>query len=368
MSDANCHRVLLVTYPRTASNLLIRILNLPDQLKVYTPNALAGYLLTPAAQVIRDSNASAAPLDSWPNGLADRLKQIYRDGFVELEKTASKGAELGRAVFVKEHIQGLLHPLAQQRFVFGNANGKVAAVKSEVVEPWDFSTTGGEIGNYSALNDTVLADEMLKSWKPIFLIRHPALAFPSFYRVFRVLEGDEDDDPSGGRERWLDLYLTLHFTRRLYELYCAQGGAGGKEERSPAKTADEGEAHDGPRSQQHLPEWPIVLDADDIIASPVIVERLARRIGMDVSNLKFQWDAMPVEERKTMSPLMQTMLSTLLASDGVQVAKAAGQVVDVGVEKKKWETEWGESKAQKLERWVQAAMADYLFLRAKRMR
>ncbi|ETI24586.1 hypothetical protein G647_03955 [Cladophialophora carrionii CBS 160.54] len=371
MSDANCHRVFLVTYPRTASNLLIRILNLPNQLKIYTPNALAGYLFTPAAQVIRDSNAWAAPLDSWPDGLADRLKQIYRDGFVELEKTASKGADLGRTVFVKEHIQGLLHPLAQQRFVFGNANGKVP-IKSEDLEQWDFSTTVGEVGNYSALNDTVLPDETLESWKPIFLIRHPALSFPSFYRIFRVLEGDEDDDPSGGRERWLDLYLTLHFTRRLYELYCAKDGAVGNKERSPTKTADEGEgedgAHDGPRSQQHLLEWPIVLDADDIITAPVIVERLARQIGMDVSNLKFKWDATSVEERKTMSALMQTMLSTLLASDGVQVAKAAGQVVDVEVEKKKWETEWGESKARKLERWVQAAMADYLFLSGKRMR
>ncbi|KIW68594.1 hypothetical protein PV04_04531 [Phialophora macrospora] len=365
MSVSESHRILLVTYPRTASNLLVRILNLPDQLNVYTPNALAGYLFTSAAaREIHDSNAWAAPLDAWPGETADRVKQCYRDGFTETQKTVSKGAELGKVVFVKEHIQGLLHPLAQQRFIFGGDT----ALKPEDLRQWDFSTTLGENVTRSPLNDTVLPDKSLESWKPVFLIRHPALAFPSQYRVFRVLKGDEDEDPSGGGERWLNLFLTLHWTRRLYEFYCAKYGNGGELDRVP-NTGDEGEGRvEGDPSPQRLLDLPVILDADDIITSPVIVKRLASQIGMDISSLKFKWDAMPVEDRKMVSPLLQTMLSTLLASDGIQVAKAAGQAVDIEAEKKKWGAEWGERKARKMERWVQAAMGDYLFLRERRMK
>jgi hypothetical protein len=359
MSDSQSPRILLVTYPRSASNLLIRILNLPDQLKVYTPNALAGYLFTSTATQIKDSNAWAAPLDAWPDELAERVKQCYLDGFTETQKTVSKGVELGRVVFVKEHIQGLLHPLAQQRFVFGSDT----ALKPEDLRRWDFSTTDGENVTRSPLNDTVLPDKSLELWKPIFLIRHPALAFPSQYKIFRELKGDEDEDPSGGKERWLNLFLTLHWTRRLYEFYCEKRDIKGERDGDECK----GRVEDDSPSPGLL-EWPVIVDADDIITSPVIVERLASQIGMDVSNLKFKWNAMPVEDRKKISPLLQTMLSTLLASDGIQITKAAGQVVDIEAEKKKWKNEWGERKAEKLETWVQAAMEDYLFLRERRMK
>ena len=56
-------------------------------------------------------------------------------------------------------------------------------------------------------------------------------------------------------------------------------------------------------------------------------------------------------ERENMSALKQRMLSTLLASEGVDQGKVAGNV-DIAAEREKWNAEWGEATAGRLERWV----------------
>ena len=82
-------------------------------------------------------------------------------------------------MFAKEHIQGLLHPLAQHRFLFGNEK----RLDSDSIRRWDLPPLGQTDG-LSHHNDTVLSAAELVKWTPIFLIRHPALSFPFFYRIF----------------------------------------------------------------------------------------------------------------------------------------------------------------------------------------
>jgi hypothetical protein len=42
-----------------------------------------------------------------------------------------------------------------------------------------------------ALNDTLIPDDIVETFSPIFLIRNPTLAFPSFLRAYRDLHGVE---------------------------------------------------------------------------------------------------------------------------------------------------------------------------------
>jgi hypothetical protein len=100
---------------------------------------------------------------------------------------------------------------------------------------------------------------------PIFLIRHPAVAFQSVYRIF--LEDEGSEDLYGGKGRWLSIFMTLHWTCRLYDWYTTL-----------YSNETEHTAH-------QIVTWPLILDADDIIAEPRIVERLAGIIGMDVTKV-----------------------------------------------------------------------------------
>jgi hypothetical protein len=61
------------------------------------------------------------------------------------------------------------------------------------------------------------------------------------------------------------------------------------------------------------------------------------------------------------------MLSTLIASDSIQKDMSAANI-NIDEEARKWKEEFGESHAQKIEKWVRDAMPDYEYLKERRMR
>ena len=65
--------------------------------------------------------------------------------------------------------------------------------------------------------------------------------------------------------------------------------------------------------------------------------------------------------------MARRMLSTLTASFGIMVKKTSSNV-DVEEEAKKWRVEFGEEIGGHMERWVRAAMPDYEYLKAMRLR
>lgn len=340
MSTTPPRRFLLITYPRSASNLLVRILSLDSQTNIQS-SRLGGYHFASVPKLTNELNIWDRHISQWAPSDRDRIWQSIEDGFKELEKTVCKGEADGKIIFVKDHIQCLLEPTAQAKFIYGEDDIKET--------PWQWDITSAYDPQQASLNDTILPDQYLRLWMPIFLIRHPALAFPSFYRVHLEREGGED--PYGGKDRWLSIFMTLHWSRRLYDWYTTLYSNETEHTSDPQETAT----------------WPIILDADDIISEPRIVERLAGIIGMDVTQLKFSWAPATAEEIEKLSPLARRMLSTLSASDGIQEHNSAAHI-DIDEETKKWREEFGESKGQKLEEWVRAAMPDYEFLKDRRMR
>lgn len=68
----------------------------------------------------------------------------------------------------------------------------------------------------SHLNSTILPDKFLETWLPTFLIRHPALVFPSHYRAFKDSFSKAGGD-SELEENQLTLSMTPYFTRSLFD-------------------------------------------------------------------------------------------------------------------------------------------------------
>lgn len=54
--------------------------------------------------------------------------------------------------------------------------------------PKTYSTTR------SPLNHRLLSDDFLKSWFPTFIVRHPSLGFPSYYRILKAADNSEDNE------------------------------------------------------------------------------------------------------------------------------------------------------------------------------
>ena len=176
-----------------------------------------------------------------------------------------------------------------------------------------------------------------RSHIPIFLIRHPALAFPSTIRVaseyFNTAVGDV----------FMNIILRYRWHRILYDWYAA-------------------DAHQ--QNGEPKKDEPIILDADDLMYNPSAVSELCRRTGLDFAKVKYEW----AEEAKTSMKLTyaneNVFTNTLVESTGVVKGKGSDGV-DVEVEAEKWVKEFGVERAALLRLRVEEAMGDYLYLRER---
>ncbi|MCJ1388320.1 hypothetical protein MMC18_001166 [Xylographa bjoerkii] len=339
MDSNRCRRFYLLTHPRSCSNLLVRILSFGDQPNVAQHNIGQGYFFLPSDQLREELKLQGKNVESWTQNEQDQMKQAYQNCFKELQKHVDVAEAEGKIVFVKEHACFMTEPTALSGFLFGSENLKQA--------PWTVqvpSTYGTEITR-SSLNETVLPDEFLQTWLPTFLIRHPALMFPSHYRTILDNLGVDAAYAEGERSE----IMTLHWTRVLYDWYSQHLAK--PESGSTSDTS-----------------WPLLLDADDIINNPDVVVRLCEIVGMDSTKLQFEWKPAKKEYLAQLNnDVSRRMLSTLTASAGIMKEKSSVDI-DISIEAKKWREEFGQSEGEKVEGWVRAAIPDYEYLRAKRLR
>lgn len=334
-------RLYLLTYPRSASNLLVRILALEDQPNVKSCK-MGGYFFLPAVQLIKQLKLRGKHVREWTEDERDQMVRCYQACFEELEEYAKAAKAEGKIAFVKEHIYFVAEPTAMTNFLFGKNSLSESPWRVQVPPTYESKTTG------SSINETVLPDEFLRTWMPTFLIRHPALAFPSHYRAIIDLEGVEFAESDGAH---LPLHLTLHWTRTLYEWYIQNLSQSGYTSSSDTDLS-----------------WPLVLDADDIITEPEVITRFCEIVGLDPSELKSSWKPASKEELQHITNAAEKrMLSTLLGSAGVIQGKTSINL-DIDKEAKAWREEFGERQGRNMEKYVKEAMPDYEWMRAKRLR
>ncbi|KAJ5354337.1 hypothetical protein N7541_006901 [Penicillium brevicompactum] len=339
-------RVFLITYPRTASNLFLKMLSLDSQTNVVS-NEKGGYFFWDAFMTGRISGSTYRPIENWGLEETDRIREAFQKGLGDLESKSKVAKSEGKIMFAKEHAQWFVNPAEVDKYLSGHSGPGIMPfeVKFEVPDLIH------EMRTFSSNNLTILPDEYLRTWTPTFLIRHPALAFPSFYRSMLNLE-KEGFASAHEFQPMLKLNSTLRWTRLLYDWYS--------QNTEPSEDL-KGSAH-----------YPLLLDAQDIINHPEVMVQYSELIGMDPTKLKFEWnrDAPGKDpgsecEKNHKTP-EEVMMETLKDSSGLLKEKAP-VALDISSEAEKWREEFGNDLGTQMEGWVRSAIPDFEYLRARRL-
>ena len=320
-------RIFLLSQPRMTSNLLTRLLGLEGQPNIYYDEDTS-YPFVDLDLVDTTMQLQSSPVDTWTEDERSRLKQGYQRCFDKLDQYRVKGEADGKVVFAKEHCNLLWRP---------DAGGDTVSAEFTV----SVSSQQKNGHDDRLQNPTVLPSAYLGDWKPIFLIRHPARSFISYYRAFvRLYESRPQAELCRrAQDEYIESQLSFSFTRSLYDWYMEYSAL-----------------------KEDTAATPVVLDADDYINRPELVSRLADILGLDADRVQYTWSP---RRDCLRSPITRVWKGTVASSSGVRKDKAAGDV-DIEEEKKKWEAEFGESRAEMLHKCVVDAMADYEYLKSKK--
>lgn len=182
----------------------------------------------------------------------------------------------------------------------------------------------------SSSNPTIFPDEFVLSHVPIFLIRHPVLAFPSTLRV-----GPRHMGMTGGMvDDFMGFVLHYRWHVILFDWYKDQHV-----------------------SREANPE-PLILDADKLMYDKDAVAELAQKAGLDPAKTKYEWAATQDKDSYAGESIFQ---QTLALSQSIIPGKDSSGV-NIEEEMVKWIDEWGKERAELLRKLVDDAMPDYLYL------
>ncbi|KAH7024644.1 uncharacterized protein B0I36DRAFT_376539 [Microdochium trichocladiopsis] len=341
-------RYWLITAARTASNMLVTMLNLEEQNVALLRHG--GYFFFPSVFKRFPLLFGKGPIDLWTDQERAEVDALSQEIFDRIQDHIEASEKSGKTIFVKEHALFMNDPRIESDFLHRNSasrsksNGDKSAQTSRHEDLSVLSWRGSSHGTRSKHNLTVFPDEFLHTITPTFLIRHPAMMIPSYYRTAldQVKLGTivRPDSMAGGPS---EIEASIHWNRALYDFYTEYFAAIG-----------------------HEP--PMVLDADDImISGNTLVPQYASLVGLDPSKIRLNWEKGAVDDGK-LAPIERRMLSTLLETSGVDRSKIAGENIDIDAEAAKWREEFGEDGGKRLEQWVRAAMPHYEHMRAGRMR
>lgn len=338
--DNSPRDLLLVSVPRTASNLLLRVLNIQHQPNVLT-NDKGGYFYhMPFLIAATDLKK---PADQWTDAEKTRVLDAYQESFNQFEEYRTRARREGKMMFAKEHAFWIVDPgRMHDQSESSDSDDKGAAAPASFFR-LNFPDTYGPSAQqtFSRNNYTVFPDEYLRTWQLAFVIRHPALGWPSMYRAMTKMVDLKllDEDGLNGASL---ASMSMAWSRKMFDWALEQSG--GK-------------------------VMPLVIDAHDVIHNPGAVLRFCEKVGLDKDVVRFEWDVAPMSEgwgKNDLDRAARVMYSTLEASKGI-VKDKAPVTVDIKVEAEKWKAEFGEEVAGLIEKSVWDAMPDYEYLRERRV-
>ncbi|CAG8919422.1 unnamed protein product [Penicillium salamii] len=341
-------RLLLVSIPRTASNLLLRVLNVPKQPNLLTTPKGGYFFYSAFLDSTQNGSLQNRPADQWTDEQKDSVKKSCQTCFDSLEEWSSRAEQNEQVMFTKEHAYWLFSPATFLKSTTGEHDEEFfKAFRIQTPEKY------GSTETYSPSNETMFSDEYLRTWQMLFIIRHPALAWPSMYRSMQKLgdQGIIDDDGVRGTSV---TNMSMRWTRLLYD-WCLE--------------------------QPDVPVAPPVVDAHDLIHNPEVVLQICEKTGLDKSVVQFEWPDKTEKksqywachnpnadenEVKLHQSAAGVMLSTLENSAGI-VKDKAPKAIDIAAEAEKWKEEFGADVADLIEKCVRDSMPDYEYLKARRI-
>ncbi|KAK4108062.1 hypothetical protein N656DRAFT_784598 [Canariomyces notabilis] len=360
-TEQNPKRLFLVSIPRTASNLFVKVINILNQPNVFT-NEKAGYFFYPALVSASAKNFFNTPLDKWTDEMKTEMRQLYQQCFDNLEAASAEARDKGKLMFTKEHAFWFVNPAFMLEVLpdpSANGSGEVTARSHQESFRLTMPEAYGPSETFSPLNKTLLSDEYLRTWQFAFLIRHPALAWPSMYRAMMNLSSKLHMMDEDGIKGAMLSNMTWKWTRYLFD-WCREQSGGST--------------------------VPLVLDAHDVIHNQEVVLQFCDRAGLDRSAVQFEWDdgkqgvpsgwtagkqngesGGPDGAPDVSKEAAKIMTSTLVASKGIIKDKAPA-AVDIDAEVEKWKAEFGPEAAGLIEKTVRDAMPDYEYLREFRLK
>ncbi|KAF4219337.1 hypothetical protein CNMCM8980_003068 [Aspergillus fumigatiaffinis] len=329
-SPGPSRRIFLLAQPRTASNLLVRLLGLENQSNVYWDEAKS----CPFVDISHLNTLipmASKPVDEWTEDEIAEVKKGFQRCFNKLDQYVAVGESDGKVIFAKDHCNLMWRPDVRYE-LNGTASHefKVSmSLRHEFAE------------DKMPQNPTVLPSQYLVTWRPIFVIRHPALSFASYYRTSLRAYASKDMSPlrCEALETHRKTQMSFSFTRSLYDWYVEW-------------SITKGDTN----------IVPVLLDADDYISDPEIVRRLARELGLDESSVQCSWSP---RTHQGVDYFLRVWRETVDSSRGVRKDKMVRNL-DIGDEYMKWKAEFGDSVAHMLLDCVMNAMPDYHYLRSKR--
>ncbi|PSN72391.1 hypothetical protein BS50DRAFT_544907 [Corynespora cassiicola Philippines] len=336
MSTQSPIHTLLFTIPRTASNLATQLLNLPSQPGIHR-HPEDGYIFLPALIERFKHDLPGKSISDWTPSQKAALKEAFAQSFTSYTAFLATASAEGKSTYIKEHINWLLDPISETSFLDPSPTPTSPSTYFLPEHPPGTHPPPKDPNNVTCLPDAFL----LRDISPTFLIRHPALTFPSALRNALSNQGP-DVVLAATQTQWWE--CTYRWTRALWTFYATTSDSGFRREtRDPRVT------------------FPIVLDAGDL-GDEGLVRRYAEVVGLEGAKVRFGWEA---EGLEGVGRLEARMKDTLLKSTGVIGGKLRG---DLQREKEGWREEFGEVLAGRLEGLVEEAMGDYEFLRGVRFR
>jgi hypothetical protein len=205
-------RLFFITHPRTCSNLFTKILALPQQQDVFFQPP-GGYFFMPTIDLIdSELQIRGKPVSTWGDETIQQAKETYQSCFEAFQSYLDASEAQGKIAFVKEHVVCLTDPTVQPSWEKNPINE--APWRIQVPESYGTNLT------HSELNKWLLPDELLKTFRPTFLVRHPAMVFPSQFRALRDVGAlDPTTTTTAAEEPSMRYRFTFYWVRSMFDYY-----------------------------------------------------------------------------------------------------------------------------------------------------
>lgn len=159
-------RFYLLTYPRTASNLLVKILSLENQPSLLDSKSEYFFAKT-LAWKLGPAKLGGKSISEWSNDEKTGLRDSFSDCANSLEDVCKRAEKEGKDIYVKEHVNWILDPVAETSWAFGKEE---KGMQDEV--PWTINVNDSisQSQSHSTGNETIFSDEFLRTWLYVSLL------------------------------------------------------------------------------------------------------------------------------------------------------------------------------------------------------
>ncbi|KAJ4308463.1 hypothetical protein N0V94_009342, partial [Neodidymelliopsis sp. IMI 364377] len=200
---------ILISIPRTASNLVAHVLNLPSQ-PCILPHPRDGYFFLPALSHRFKHSTWTRPYALWTMQEKDEMNSVLEKCSQDWTSWMRQAEGQNKGTWIKEHGNWMIRPEVESAFLHSPENSTLLDT--------NIDESAGDIN----INPTLIPPKLWASVQTTLLTRHPLLTFPSLLRTTLDNEGRTTalSDVGALTQAWES---TFRFHMLLYLFLTQQG-------------------------------------------------------------------------------------------------------------------------------------------------